>query len=165
MDYSEITKLLFKNQQINTLHLHEDHLCEEYFGCDLLHNDLHFKFRKAKLTPKKKGHFVTLWKRNEASLSIPYNVNDFLDYLIVVTEDQENKGFFIFPKNILVKEGILNTEKNPGKRGFRVYANWVSLQDNKQALKTKQWQDLYFIDYSTNELMNIQKLEKIIKIQ
>jgi len=53
----------------------------------------------------------------------------------------------------------LTSIKKEGKRGFRVYPNWVK-PENKQAEKTQNWQQDYFVEVN-NQQIDKTKLEKI----
>lgn len=133
----------------------EDAESKEYFGYNFDAGNLKFKFRKAKITPKKVGQFVTLWKRNPNGETEPFDETDTIDFYIIVTEENENFGFFLFPKAELIKRHILSTKIKEGKRGFRVYPKWTKTE-NKQAEKTQIWQTNYFINcsYKKNELVD-----------
>ncbi|MEG1022689.1 MAG: MepB family protein [Myroides sp.] len=118
--------------------------CLEYSGYSFKLDDLKIKYRQAKVTPKKVGLFVTLWKRNNENKTEPFNVNDPFDFYIIATKQEDYSGFFIFPKDVLSEKGILTNSKKEGKRGFRVYPDWTKTENN-QATKTKAWQVAYFI--------------------
>lgn len=118
--------------------------CEEYCGFTCLLDVFTIKFRRAKITPKKIGQFVTVWKRNAKGITTPFSLSDPFDFYIILTEASNQVGCFIFPKSILGEKGILTTPKQEGKRGFRVYPTW-DYPTSKQAQKTQQWQKNYFI--------------------
>ncbi len=141
----------------------QDQECEEYFGFNFQIDKLNLKFRKAKITPKKVGQFVTLWKRNSEKQTEPFNENDNFDFYIIVTEQEEKFGFFIFSKKILSEKQILTTNPKEGKRGFRIYPDWTKTE-NKQAEKTQSWQTNYFIDLTNSEQKNIEKFKSIINV-
>ena len=141
--------------------LEKDAECEEYFGYNIYVNKVRFKFRKSKITPKKVGQFVTLWKRNQQNITIPFDENDDFDYYIIASEDDEKSGYFIFPKSILIEKNILSTKLKDGKRGFRVYPNWV-ITTNKQAQKTQYWQQQYFFEIKNEKIITSIELEKIL---
>lgn len=122
----------------------KDPECEEYSGYTCTIVSLTIIYRKAKITPKKVGQFVTVWRRNEEGITTPFNSSDSFDFYIILAEDQDRIGCFIFPKSILEAQGIVTTSKKEGKRGFRVYPTWDA-PTSKQALKTQQWQQQYFI--------------------
>lgn len=51
---------ILKSINLSISNLEKDNECEEYLGYNFKVNQLFFKFRKAKITPKKNGLFVTL---------------------------------------------------------------------------------------------------------
>lgn len=59
------------------------------------------------------------------------------------------KGYFQFPKSVLIKHHILTNNDIVGKMAFRVYPTW-EYDLNKTALKTQSWQSHYFTDLSDN---------------
>lgn len=131
---------------------------KEYNACRFKLNELNILSRSAKITPKKAGQFVTFWKRNENGSIEPFNENDLIDFYTVNVRTENKFGQFVFPKSVLIKKGILSTEKKEGKRAFRVYPNWDTVQ-SKQARRTQNWQLNYFyqISYSTD-------LQKVIEL-
>lgn len=131
---------------------------EEYEGFNFRLENKNVKYRKAKITPKKIGQFVTLWKRNAAGQTEPFHVDDDFDFYIIAVERDERFGIFVFPKRVLCERQILSTSSKEGKRGFRLYAEWDK-PENKQAEKTKAWQCLYFIELGENERENKRKFE------
>jgi hypothetical protein len=139
----------------------EDNECLDYSGYNFEINGCNVKFRKAKITPKKIGQFVTLWKRNAKQQTEPFHENDNYDFYIIATEQEQQFGLFLFPKNILIKQQVLTTNQQEGKRGFRVYADW-DLPANKQAEKTKKWQTEYFIDLTKSNKSTIEKFNSIL---
>lgn len=104
------------------------------------------EFRIAKITPKKTGAFVTIWKRNDAGITKPFDENDEVDGVVFICETDKRFGAFIFPKEILVNKKIFSKERLGGKRGIRVYPPW-DLAANAQAKKTQNWQVKYFLDF------------------
>ncbi|QCX52283.1 MepB family protein [Elizabethkingia sp. JS20170427COW] len=139
----------------------QDKECEEYFGFNMKIDAWEVKFRKAKITPKKVGQFVTLWKRNSKNQTEPFEEKDQFNFYIVVAEEENNYGFFLFPRKVLVEKQILTTCQKIGKRGFRVYPEWAEIQ-SKQAQKTQSWQVNYFINLD-DEKESMKKLETIIQ--
>ncbi|MCM3071903.1 MULTISPECIES: MepB family protein [Staphylococcus] len=118
----------------------------EGFNFSLTHHT--FKSRLAKKTPKKTGYFVAMWQKNEIAKNIPFNCENSKDYLIINIIDGARTGQFIFPKDILLANGIITSTKHKGKMAMRVYPHWES-NLNKTALKTQKWQSPYFLDLST----------------
>jgi len=115
----------------------------EYKACSYTIDALNIVERTAKITPTKKGQFVTCWKRNSDGITEPHKYSDNLDFFYIKVVSGEKSGLFKFPKEALIKNGILSTDKKDGKRGFRVYPIWDT-PTNKQALKTQDWQLKYF---------------------
>jgi hypothetical protein len=54
----------------------------EYGACTFVLNGLSICFRIAKITPKKTGQFVTLWKRMGKSSIQPFDLSDSIDFLL-----------------------------------------------------------------------------------
>ena len=151
----QFEEIVLKPLQLSISNLEKDAECDEYFGYNFKSNQLLCKFRKAKITPKKVGQFVTLWKRNADKQTEPFDENDLFDYYIIATEDDSKLGFYIFSKSILIEKNILSTQNKEGKRGFRVYPDWVK-PENKQAEKTQNWQQNYFIEIINNQVDSTQ---------
>ena len=95
----QFEEIALKPLQLSISNLEKDLECDEYFGYNFESNQLLFKFRKAKITPKKVGQFVTLWKRNADKQTEPFDENDLVDYYIIATEDDSKLGFYIFSKS------------------------------------------------------------------
>lgn len=156
-ELNRIEKLLFNVTSLQFSNLIEDKESKEYLGCSFKLGKLNIKFRKAKITPKKNGQFVTLWKRNFENKPEPYKESAIYDFYIIFTEDKENYGCFIFSKNELIKQKIISSKVGEGKRGFRVYPNWVNTE-NDQARKTQIWQSYYFF----NAPIEIEEVKKYL---
>ena len=118
----------------------------KYDGCEFKIDNRKYIFRTAKVTPKKIGFFVTLWKRDKSNITVPLNKQDNFHALILVCTEESHKGLFLFSKEVLSIKGVLSTSNKAqdGKRGFRVYAPW-SKPESKQAFATKTWQVNYFL--------------------
>lgn len=117
---------------------------QEYEACRFKLNNLKVIFRASKITPKKVGQFVTIWKRNEQKITEPLDQKDDFDFVIISSQDTIKFGLFVFSKNILLEKGIVTRNGKVGKRGIRVYPIWDKVT-NKQAGKTQLWQTKYFI--------------------
>lgn len=102
-------------------------------------------FRVAKITPKKIGQFVTLWKRSEKGPIAPFDETDRIDFIVIEMNHDQQNGYFIFPKKILCEKKIFSIHHQGGRRAMRVYAPWDKA-DNAQAKKTQAWQVQYFFD-------------------
>lgn len=119
------------------------------------------RFRVAKSTPTKIGQFVTFWEKDAHHKNRPFLSNESPELLVITTFESENRrGQFIFPKEIMIKQNILQTNLTKGKMGMRVYPSWDK-PTNKQAIRSQKWQVPYFIDLSdSNKISN----EEIIRL-
>lgn len=117
----------------------------KYDACQFELNGMKVICRSAKITPKKIGQFVTCWKRNEEGITEPFSETDRIDFYVINVTLENRLGQFVFPKSVLINNGIMTTEKKDGKRGFRVYPEWDKVQ-SKQAVKTQKWQLNYFFE-------------------
>lgn len=128
--------------EFHSFSLHSEAL--EYYGCQYIYKSMKCIQRTSKQTPKKCGQFVTLWKRDDLSLeSSPYTQDDTIDYLFILCFKNDKSGIFIFPRDILIKHKILQTNSSKGKRGFRIYPLWDT-PTSKQAIATQKWQAPFF---------------------
>lgn len=159
-DLKRIEDLIFKVKGHKIKNLTKDKESEEYFGYDFQIDSLNIKFRISKITPKKVGQFVTLWKRNAENQIEPFRSDAIFDFYIVVAKQKDKFGFFLFPENVLSQKQILTTNQKKGKLGFRVYPNWTKTQTN-QAKNTQLWQTEYFVDLTNNNLSEIEKCKSI----
>ncbi|MDT2814385.1 MepB family protein [Vagococcus carniphilus] len=116
---------------------------EDYEGMTFTINNQLFRSRLAKKTPTKKGYFVVFWEKDEDNINQPFLFDDSPQETLVFISDNEKRGVFKFPKEILLKKGILKGDKSKGKMGIRVYPEWES-DLNQTAVKTQQWQLDYF---------------------
>ncbi|XDD45351.1 MepB family protein [Leptospira sp. WS39.C2] len=123
---------------------------EDYHACHFQCNDKKIIFRKSKITPKKIGQFVTLWKRNQNGIIEPFSFSDSFNFCIIETIVKNKIGYFLFTKEILNEQGILSG-KHEGKRGFRIYPTWDQ-PNNKQGNVTQKWQSPFFITWSDHQI-------------
>ncbi len=145
-------------------HIEADPESEEYHGYNLVCNEnIHLKFRLAKLTPKKAGNFVAMWKRNAEGVTVPFEHADVFDYYLVAAQFENRNGLFFFPKDVLVQNGVLTHYGKEGKRGFRLYPDWVTAP-NRQAERTQQWQLPYFISLEEGKSTAVEKLQVILQV-
>ncbi|SKB39844.1 hypothetical protein SAMN05660776_0963 [Salegentibacter holothuriorum] len=133
---------------------------KEYDACQFELNGLNIVSRNAKVTPKKAGQFVTFWKRIGDEPIEPFNQKDKIDFYVVNVRTEKEFGQFVFPKSMLIKKGIISTEKKEGKRAFRVYPKWDHVK-SKQAERTQKWQLDYF--YEINNTIDLKKVEQLYK--
>lgn len=129
-----------------------------YAACRFTLNGQKIISRDAKLTPKKVGQFVTFWKRAKNGPIEPFQETDEFDFYVVNVRTKSNFGQFVFPKAVLVRQGIVSTDKKTGKLAFRVYPAW-DIAKNKQAERTQRWQLGYFYEISENT-----DLQKVLSI-
>lgn len=156
---TQIEALVFRSSGLSIENVRKDKECLDYCGYNFQIGSQSIKFRKAKLTPKKTGQFVTLWKRNLQGQTVPFDLDDNFDLFIIFTEHTHQSGIFIFPKEILAKMGVLTSSTGEGKRGFRLYPKW-DVPVSRQGLATKKWQMEHFIDTSPGE-QTLEQLQRI----
>ena len=118
---------------------------QDYAACTFEMNKRQIHFRVTKITPTKIGQFVTFWKRSAGGPIEPYDIIDKFDLLMVSVREAERFGQFIFPKAVLVQNGLLSKDGCGGKRAMRMYPPWV-ITESSQARKTQEWQGLYFYE-------------------
>jgi hypothetical protein len=116
-------------------------------ACRFSVNGLNIVCRKAKISPKKVGQFVTFWKRNAQGITEPLHDKNAFDFYVINVNSKERLGQFIIPKSVLIANGIVSTHKKEGKRGFRDYPSW-DVATSKQAQKTQDWQLNYFVEFT-----------------
>jgi hypothetical protein len=115
----------------------------EYGACSFKLNDRIIQLRIAKITPRKNGQFVTLWKRIGTSSIMPYDLIDPVDLFIIFVQQGDQAGQFVFPKSMLLKKGIVSEKGAGGKRAIRIYPPWDK-PASVQAKKTQVWQLPFF---------------------
>lgn len=128
-----------------------------YHACQFKLNGKAVICRQAKITPKKSGQFVTIWKREGAGPIAPFTVTDPFEFLIVNICSSDRLGQFVFPKAAMANFGLLSTPDKEGKRAFRVYPEWETAL-NAQAMKSQKWQLDYFFEISAE--MDLDKVKK-----
>ncbi|PRY89789.1 MepB family protein [Mongoliibacter ruber] len=117
----------------------------DYSACSFELDGKKIQYRVSKITPRKGGQFVTVWKRNKNGITEPFDTLDQIEFIIITSQSGENLGQFIFPKSVLVQKGIMSKNGKGGKRGIRVYPPW-DIVTSKQGKKTQDWQNEYFIE-------------------
>ncbi|MFK7750033.1 MAG: MepB family protein [Kordia sp.] len=124
-----------------------------YEACSFQLETSHIICRTAKITPKKVGQFVTIWKRNSEGITAPFHETDAFDFIVINVEKEQQLGQFVFPKSVLIQKRIVATELKDGKRGIRVYPAWDKPK-SIQAIKTQKWQLQYFVMMDTAETLS-----------
>lgn len=132
----------------------------EYAAMHFQSNNLHIRFRVAKITPTKIGQFVTLWKRSPSGPIAPFDDSDDIDLVVVCTRLNQHFGQFVFPKAALIKHGIFSVQNKGGKRAIRVYPPWDKTE-SRQAQKTQKWQLDYFLDMSSDENIDYDRAKRL----
>lgn len=91
---------------------------KEYAACRFDLNGLHIISRNSKITTKKTGQFVTFWQRNGKGTIAPFHQYDYFNFFIVNVQNDDRIGQFVFPKTVLIKNGIISSDKKEGKEVF-----------------------------------------------
>jgi hypothetical protein len=103
-------------------------------------------YRRAKTTPTKVGHFVTLWQRPQADQAIePWHTDAGIAWVFIQCDDPPHQGCFVFANHVLTQQKIFSNATHDGKRALRVYAPWIQ-PTSQQALRTQTWQRPAFVD-------------------
>lgn len=142
---NEIINQVYKKCSLKISNFKIETESKEYNACQFNLNNLKIIFRNAKITPKKVGQFVTFWKREINQPIAPFDENDTFDFFVVNIQNENQIGQFVFPKAILIKKGIISTNKKEGKRAFRIYPPWDKTT-SKQAEQSQKWQVDYFYE-------------------
>jgi len=164
MILKNVDELIFQPLGLKLLNVEDDQESKEYCGSSFMLNGLNIKFRRSKITPTKTGQFVTIWKRDENGEISPFDSGDPYDFYLISGSRDDNRGIFIFPKEILVEKGILSHGKKKGKRGIRVYPRWDPTE-SKQAMATQKWQTAYFLDLSQDEESYLSKAKLLFNLK
>jgi len=159
-DFITILEEVYSPCGLKVSNLMLDKESKEYEASSFQLNALRVISRKAKITPKKIGQFVTLWKRNTNGETTPYVESDKVDLFVINVQGGAGKGQFIFPKSILMQKGIVSNYIKEGKRGFRVYPPW-SLPTNKTAQSTQIWQLEYFLEFGQHSQTDLAKAKAL----
>lgn len=131
----------------------------DYEGFLFNMNQIVYRSRLAKLTPKKKGYFVAFWEKDDKQKNQAFDFKESPEKLLISIIDGSKKGLFIFPKTILLEQSILKTDSQKGKMAIRIYPSWET-DLNPSATKTQKWQIPFFIDLTDG--VNQEKLHKFL---
>lgn len=158
----EVAKeLVYDRCGFDLINLKQNLESAEYGACSFKLNGNTIQFRVSKITPTKTGQFVTIWKRNKGGITEPFDISDDIDFVIITSKSGENFGQFIFPKSVLVENGIITKNGKEGKRGIRVYPPW-DIATNKQAEKTQSWQIKYFLTIKKDTKADLDLIKKLL---
>ncbi|WP_369899792.1 MepB family protein [Bacillus manliponensis] len=153
----KLNNMVYEPNNLLITDLKEEKQNSEYAGGKFQLNNKNIRFRVSKITPNKIGQFVSFWEKNKNMKNQAFSYESAPDLLVITCIDDNKLGQFIFPKEILLKEKILKTQKQKGKMAMRVYPIWDKPVSN-QAKKSQMWQLHYFIDLSDIENIFIDKL-------
>lgn len=106
-----------------------------------------WRLRTARVTPKKAGAFVALWRRDEAGATCPFDADEPVTGVLVFVQEGERFGVFRFTAAHLERLGITRSVARAGKRGFRVYPSWCEGLAG-QAARTQREQSAAFTELS-----------------
>jgi hypothetical protein len=133
----------------------------EYEAATFMLNNFKIIYRKAKITPVKLGQFVTIWYRNNAGITTPFDAQSDFDAIIITVINGLKQGQFVFTKKVLAINKIISSGNMKGKCGIRIYEPWLTGL-NTQATKTQAWQAPFFIDLSNKADIDILKFKNIL---
>lgn len=133
---------------------------DDYEACSFRLNEATVQFRTAKITPKKVGQFVAIWKRSKEGITQPYDSSDVLNFLVIAVKYENRFGHFVFPKLVLLEKDIISLNSKGGKRGMRVYPSWDKTI-NKQAQNTQNWQLQYFVEVQSDSSIDCNCIKKL----
>lgn len=159
-DLLEAKKLAYDPSGLTYKNLFKEEESKEYGACVFEMNNKRIKFRIGKITPKKSGQFVTLWKRIGNSPIMPYDLADPIDLFVVSVRNANHFGQFVFPKTVLVEKGIVSKEGKGGKRAMRIYPPW-DMADSRQAKNTQAWQLVHFFEIDPNKKTDTTRVQKL----
>ena len=119
-------------------------------------NKISFTGRIANETPKYEGGLVSLNtyknKMNKLSKIRPLDLSDSFcpDYVFIHIQSNRFKqeGYYVFNKEILIKQEIFSKNYKGGKITFRLWPSWCPLPEEESKKKTRQkilqWQLPHF---------------------
>jgi len=118
------------------------------------------RFRVGKVTPKKVGLFVTVWRRSSDGSTEAFPAEEDVDLLMISVREGSPFGVFVFPKSALIEHGIVSVGGAGGKRGFRVYSPWAATL-NPQATRSQGWQCQHFLDIGDGSGVDPRRAEQL----
>jgi hypothetical protein len=159
-DLIEVQKLAYTPSGLTSHSFSKEIESEAYGAFDFEMQGRHVKFRVGKITPKKTGQFVTLWKRIGKGPILPYDMADPVDVFVISVRKPGRLGQFVFPKSVLYEKGIVSNEGQGGKRAMRVYPSWDHAE-SRQAQSTQAWQLLYFFEIPSSTCVDVQRVRAL----
>ena len=153
-----VNKLIYEPNDLIVKTVQEEKQNSEYGAGTFQLSSKTVRFRVAKVTPTKIGQFVAFWEKDGSNKNQAFSYEEAPDLLVITTFKNESEfGQFIFPKEVLLKKGILRSTSTKGKMAIRVYPIWDS-PSNKQAMKTQEWQLAYFVDMCNPNKLPLEEL-------
>lgn len=143
-DIEAVQSLVYDKFSLQIDNLVADKESREYKACSFQLNELKVIARTAKITPKKVGQFVVVWKRIGDGPIQPFDEQDPIDFVVVNVRRGNEFGQFVFSRAILFAKGVFSNGLKEGKRAFRVYPPWDE-PTSKQAIRSQLWQLDYFL--------------------
>ena len=158
-EIKQINSLLFEPSGLALTNIEVDLNNEEYGGRKFKINTHKIIFRVAHTSPNRKGQTVSIWRRDNNGLLVPFNFADDFNFFIMAIKEKENFGIFIFPKLILILNKIITNKTVKGRRSMWLYPTWQKVTLYK-SLKIQEWQEDFFIDLSPNRKIDLAKFNK-----
>lgn len=159
-DFLETIHCLYHPHHLQCTQIELEREGREYGACFFQLNALNIRFRVAKITPKKQGLFVTLWKRSRKGPTEPYDLSDSFDLFVISTRQNNQWGQFVFPKALLHEKNIVSSAGKGGKRALRLYPPWEKTL-NIQAQKTQKWQLAYFLEVPSDKPIKMSRIQSL----
>jgi len=159
-DFLFVKKVIFESIGLQSENFIPEVESQAYRAATFSMNEYSVKFRVAKITPTKKGQFVTLWKRIGKGPIIPFDLTDPIDFFMILIRDGSESGLFVFPKSILLEKKIVSKSGKGGKLAMRIYPSWVTA-DSKQARATQIWQLSYFFKIESGQILKKVELDRL----
>jgi len=153
-----LQKTVYEPAGLTITDIAQDAEGHDYSAATFSINETRIIFRRGKITPKKVGFFVTLWKREGGESIEPYSTQDPFDCVIISVRNGERLGQFIFPVAVLSEQEVISSDAGEGKLALRVYAPWDA-PENELAQKTQQWQARYFFEVIPGK--NLERIKKL----
>ena len=158
-----INKIIYEPHQLTISSIEQEAQNAEYAaGLFTLSSESTIKtarFRVAKQTPKKVGQLVTFWEKDYKNINRPFQYERSPDLLIVTTfKDKNTLGQFVFPKHVLLRHHVLQSQTTKGKMAMRVYPSWDK-PENNAALKTQNWQLEYCFIITDESVLPTEKIQ------
>src|SRR5699024_3466399 len=156
-----VNKLIYEPNDLIVKSIQEEKQNSQYGAGTFTLYSKNVRLRVAIVTLTKIGQFVAFWEKDGSNKNQAFSYEEAPDLLVITTFKNENEfGQFVFPKEILLKHGILKSLSKKGKMAIRVYPSWET-QSSKQAMETQNCQLLYFIDMCNLHKLPLEKIKEL----